>query len=107
VAFKFAVVSRDGDIFETFESAVPNWEIGDPVIPAGNRHFRVTATVPVERVAASSTSRCTACSRSNRSRGPEGGTDNYRRPPSPPNVGESGSAVPRIPDSPRGRIEPP
>lgn len=32
MAFKFAVVSRDGDVFETFESAVPNWDIGDTVI---------------------------------------------------------------------------
>jgi hypothetical protein len=51
VAFKFAVVSRDGDIFETFESAVPNWSVGDPVILSGNRHFTVTATIPVERMA--------------------------------------------------------
>ena len=51
MAFKFAVVSRDGDVFETFESAVPNWDVDDTVILAGNRHFRVTATVPVERMA--------------------------------------------------------
>jgi hypothetical protein len=51
VAFKFVVVSRDGDIFETFESSVPNWDVGDPVILAGNRHFRVTAKIPVERIA--------------------------------------------------------
>ena len=34
-----------------FESARPNWDIGDPAILAGNRHFRVTATIPVERIA--------------------------------------------------------
>jgi hypothetical protein len=42
---------RDGEVFESFESAVPNWDVGDPVILAGNRHFRVRATIPVERVA--------------------------------------------------------
>jgi hypothetical protein len=51
MAVKFAVVSPGGDVFETFESAVPDWNVGDPVILAGNRHFRVTATIPVERMA--------------------------------------------------------
>ena len=50
MAVKFAVVSPGGDAFETFESAVPDWNVGDPVILAGNRHFRVTATIPVERM---------------------------------------------------------
>ena len=48
MAFRFAVTSRDGDIFETFESAVPNWDVGDTVRLAGNRPFRVTATIAVE-----------------------------------------------------------
>jgi hypothetical protein len=48
---RFAAVSRDGDIFETFESAVPDWSVGDPVILAGKRHFRITATIPIERMA--------------------------------------------------------
>jgi hypothetical protein len=51
VAFRFAVVSRDGDVFETFEGSRPDWGVGDQVILAGNRQFRVTATIPVERVA--------------------------------------------------------
>ena len=51
MAFKFAVVSRDGDVFETFESAVPNWDIGDTVILDPNHRYRVTATLPVERMA--------------------------------------------------------
>ena len=51
MAFKFAVVSRDGDIFETFEASRPDWGVGDQVILAGNRPFRVTATIPVERMA--------------------------------------------------------
>jgi hypothetical protein len=51
MAFKFAVVSRDGDVFETFESAVPNWDVGETVILSGNRRFRVTAKISVERMA--------------------------------------------------------
>jgi hypothetical protein len=31
------VTSPDGDIIETFESAVPNWNVGDTVRLAGNR----------------------------------------------------------------------
>ena len=50
MAFKFAATSRDGDIFETFESAVPNWNVGDTVRLAGNRPFRVTATIPIEKM---------------------------------------------------------
>ena len=45
MAFKFAVVSRDGDVFDTFESARPDWSVGDPVYLADNRQFRVTATI--------------------------------------------------------------
>jgi hypothetical protein len=30
---------------------VPNWQPGDTVIGSGNRRFRVTAVVPVERIA--------------------------------------------------------
>jgi len=41
---------RCRDIFETFESAVPNWDVGDTVRLAGNRPFRVTATIPVEKM---------------------------------------------------------
>jgi hypothetical protein len=40
MAFKFPVVSRDGDVFESFESARPDWNVDDPVILAGNRHSR-------------------------------------------------------------------
>ena len=41
----------DGDVFDAFESAVPDWSVGDPGILAGNRQFTVTATIPVERMA--------------------------------------------------------
>ena len=51
MAFRFAVTSPDGDIFETFEASRPDWGVGDQVILDGNRHFRVTATIPVERIA--------------------------------------------------------
>jgi hypothetical protein len=36
---------------ETFEASRPDWEVGDPVIVAGNRHFRVTSTIPLEWMA--------------------------------------------------------
>ena len=64
MAFKFAVVSRDGDVFDTFESARPDWSVGDPVYLADNRQFRVTATIRSSPCRSSSTRRCTACSRS-------------------------------------------
>ena len=48
MAFRFAVTSPDGHIFETFESAVPNWDVGDTVRLAGDRPFRDTATIAVE-----------------------------------------------------------
>ena len=50
MALRFAAVSREGDIFEVFESAVPNWNVGDTVRLDGNRPFRVTATIPVEKM---------------------------------------------------------
>ena len=37
MGFKFALVSTDGDVFDSFESAVPHWSAGDTVIAAGNR----------------------------------------------------------------------
>ena len=49
--FRFAVISRDGDVFDSFESSVPDWNVGDPVILAGNRRYRVTGTIPVDRIA--------------------------------------------------------
>ena len=50
-AFKFVVVSPDGDVFETFESNRPDWNPGDTVILDPARSYRVTASLPVERVA--------------------------------------------------------
>ena len=38
MGFKFALVSTDGDIFDSFETAVPNWQPGDTVIASGNVH---------------------------------------------------------------------
>jgi hypothetical protein len=66
VAFKFAVVSRHDEIFETFESAVPNWSVASPVILAGKPRFRVTAKIAIERVSEFIDGRCTECSRSSR-----------------------------------------
>ena len=67
-----------------FESARPNWDIGDPVILAGNRHFRLTATIPVERIAEFVHEPLNGVLEVEPlQEGPEDGADDYRRPPSP------------------------
>jgi len=48
---KFALVSTDGEIFDSSESAVPDWSAGDTVIAAGNVHYRVVSVIPVELAA--------------------------------------------------------
>ena len=42
------LVSTDGDIFDSFESAVPHWSAGDTVIAAGNVHWKVVSVIPAE-----------------------------------------------------------
>lgn len=36
MGFRFALVSTDGEVFDSFESAVPDWSAGDTVIASGN-----------------------------------------------------------------------
>jgi len=50
MAFKFELLSSDGDNLGSFESAVPNWQPGDTVIAAGNVHYRVVSVIPLERI---------------------------------------------------------
>lgn len=51
MGFKFALVSTEGEVFDSFETAVPDWTTGDTVIAAGNVHYRVLSVVPVELAA--------------------------------------------------------
>jgi hypothetical protein len=39
VAYRFELVSRDGEILETFETAEQRWQTGDTVIAHGNRRI--------------------------------------------------------------------
>jgi hypothetical protein len=50
VGFKFALVT-DGEVFDSFETAVPDWSAGDTVIAAGNVHYRVASVIAVELAA--------------------------------------------------------
>jgi hypothetical protein len=36
-AYKFSLVTTDGDIFDSFETSEGNWKTGDIVIAHGNR----------------------------------------------------------------------
>jgi hypothetical protein len=49
--FRFELRFPDGGDVGSFETSEANWQAGDTVIAHGNRHFRVTAVVPVERLA--------------------------------------------------------
>ena len=49
--FKFELRLVDGDDAGTFDSAVSDWTVGDVLIADGNRRFRVTAVVPLEKIA--------------------------------------------------------
>ncbi len=51
MGFKFALISTDGEIFDSFETAVPDWSVGDTVIAAGNVHYKVVSVIPVELAA--------------------------------------------------------
>jgi hypothetical protein len=51
VAFKFELVSSDGDTVGSIETNEGNWQPGDAVYAHGGRRYRVTAVIPLERVA--------------------------------------------------------
>jgi hypothetical protein len=46
----FQLISTDGDILETFETAEQRWATGDTVIAHGNRRYRVVSVIPFERM---------------------------------------------------------
>jgi hypothetical protein len=41
----------DGDDAGTFETSSSDWKVGDTVIADGNRRYKVTAVVPLEKIA--------------------------------------------------------
>jgi hypothetical protein len=51
MSYRFELRLADGDDAGSLETNEGNWQPGDIVIAHGNRHLRVTAVVPVERVA--------------------------------------------------------
>jgi predicted phage terminase large subunit-like protein len=71
MTYTFQLVSSDGEILETFETAEQRWATGDTVIAHGNRRYRVVSVIPVERLSEFVDDPAGACSRSSRSeRGP-------------------------------------
>lgn len=51
MAFRFELVSRDGEVFGSFETSEQRWQAGDTVIAHGNRRYRVVSVIPAERLA--------------------------------------------------------
>ena len=51
MAYRFELVSRDGEILGSFETSEQRWQAGDTVIAHGNQWFRVVWVIPVERMA--------------------------------------------------------
>ena len=45
MAYKFALVSPEGEVFDSFETSEGNWKTGDVVID-GNLHWRVVSVIP-------------------------------------------------------------
>jgi hypothetical protein len=48
--FRYALVDRDGEVFDDYESLISNWQPGDELRAAGNVRYRVVSVVPIERV---------------------------------------------------------
>jgi hypothetical protein len=51
MSFKFELVSQDGDSVGSIKTNEANWQPGDTVYAHGGRPYRVTAVVPIERIA--------------------------------------------------------
>jgi hypothetical protein len=50
MGFKFELISPDRDNLGGFESAVPNWQLGETLIAAGNVTYKVVSVIPLERI---------------------------------------------------------
>ncbi len=46
MAYKFALITPDGEIFDVFETSEGNWRRDDVVIGHNNTHFRVLSVIP-------------------------------------------------------------
>jgi hypothetical protein len=51
MGFRDELRLADGDDAGTFETSSSDWKVGDTLIADGNRRYRVTAIVPLERLA--------------------------------------------------------
>ncbi|HEX4525475.1 MAG TPA: hypothetical protein VH108_01900 [Gaiellaceae bacterium] len=51
MSYRFELKLADGDDAGRLETSEGNWQVGDTLIAHGNVHYRVTAVVPVERIA--------------------------------------------------------
>ena len=49
--FRFELRLADGDDAGTFETSASDWHVGDTLIADGNRRYRVTAVIPLEKIA--------------------------------------------------------
>jgi hypothetical protein len=51
MSYRFELRLADGDDAGSFETSEARWQVGDSVIAYGNKRFRVTAVLPIERIA--------------------------------------------------------
>jgi hypothetical protein len=51
LSYRFELRLADGDDAGNLETSEANWRVGDVVVAHGNKRYRVTAVVPVERIA--------------------------------------------------------
>lgn len=49
--FRFELRLADGDDAGTFETSSSDWKVGNTLIADGNRRYKVTAIIPLERIA--------------------------------------------------------
>ena len=51
MGFLYTLRLADGDDAGTFDSTSSSWSVGDTLIADGNRRYKVTAIVPLEKIA--------------------------------------------------------
>jgi hypothetical protein len=51
MSFAFELRLADGDDAGTFQTSASDWKVGDTLIADGNRHYRVTAVILLEKIA--------------------------------------------------------
>ena len=50
MSFRYELRLADGDDAGSFETFASDWKVGDTLIADGNRHYRVTAVIPLARI---------------------------------------------------------